>query len=319
MKVHLKFFLVFLILIMSFIPAMWNEAANISYSSSYQMKNYPEAAEWLLENMDENELAIVPMIGVFETLEPDLRGKLVHYSDIWKGAGIPLKADNDLIDILTVRRYLLKYLKQKNIEYIVVSPVDPYSARLFKNEITDELALFEVIKFHSEGSLWNDPITIYKPVGARREIFKLTFNSTEPTFDYHTRGDFILNFTSTGMAIRYEGASSVYIPTLVNSSGIENLFLSVHLTEMSSGVEGNIVLYLDKNGNDQWDDWDVDTGILIPLPNKTSFGYGILFSEELYKIGYNIVQVGIVLFGASQQQSITVWSITFYEAYELGE
>jgi len=312
MKVSLQFFLVFLILIMSLLPAMWNEAVNFSYNSSFMMENYPEAAKWLVLNMGANETALVPVIEIFEALEPDLKGRLVRYSDIWEGANVVLEADNDLEDILTVRRYLVKYLKQEKTSYIVVSQNDPYSGRLFEREVQDELVLFKVIEFHSEGSIWNERITVYKFASVRREIFSLAL-TTEPQ-KYETRGDIDVSFGETGMAILYEGDSGVYIPLFLNSSVIEKLLLTVHVTQMSSQVEGNIVLYLDKNGNGKWDNWDVDGGILIPLPEKTPSFWGILMSQEFYKIGYDIVMVSLVL-NSESPQTIAVKFITFYEVY----
>jgi len=292
---------------------MWNEAANLSYSSSYLMKNYPEAAKWLMQNMDDNELAIVPMLGVFETLQPDLKGKLVHYSDAWKGAGVHLKADNTLAEILLVRSYLLDYMKQEKIRYLLVSATDPYNTRLFEKQIQDELALFEVNEFHSSGSLWNDPVTIYTYARARREIFKLAFtNDTK----YNTRGNAEVFIDTSGLVIFYTGDSSVYIPIFLNSSLVEKLLLTVHAAEMSEGVRGNIVLYLDVDGDGKWGGWEVDTGMLIPIPG-VSGKTEILFSQEFYKIAYDIIQVGIALYGDTSQ-TITIKTITFYEAYEPG-
>jgi len=310
MKDHLEILLVLLALASSLLPAMWDEAVNFTYGSSYIMSNYPEAARWLVHNLGDNELAIVPSSVVFEALEPELKGRIIPFSDIWKGAGVFLAADNTIGHILAVRRYLAQYLRLEKIGYILVSRNDPYSARLFEGEIQDELVLLKIIEFHSESLFWNDPVTVYEFTSTRREIFNLTL-SAEPA-KYHTNGNINLSFNESGMAIHYEGEVGVYIPIFVNSSTMENLLLTVYLKEMSLGAKGNVVVYLDKDGDGRWGGWDVDTGVLIEIPQKPPLRNEILLSQKIYKISYNIIQVGIVLYGTSPE-AITVDSIIFYE------
>jgi len=311
MKIRPELLFILLILAMSLLPAMWNEAVNYSYSSSYQMSNYPEAARWLVENMEENESALVPFSKVFEGIEPRLIGRLRAWSDVWKDAGISLEADDDPEDLLAVRRYLIQFLKQKNVVYMLNSPNDPYCARLLNSEINDQLVLFRVRDFYEESSLWNEPITVYSYATGRREIFRLNL-TTEPK-PFETRGNVTVFFDEFGMHINCQGDSNVYIPIFVNSSPIERLSLSVYMTSMSEAFKGDIVLYLDKDGDGSWGGWDKDTGITTPIPQKPP---SMIFMKDFYNIEYNIIQIGLAFYGESRQ-FLAIETIVFYEAYEL--
>lgn len=290
---------------------MWNTAHNYSYTSSYLMKNYPEASEWLLRNIEPTEKIIVPFINVFESIEPNLKEYLVEYSEVWQYANVFLKADNSLEDILEVRNALIDVINFANIKYIVVNSNDPYCSRLFDGEYNDNLRLHltKVKVFHTPDSAWNDPLNIYRFNPFVEE--RLNFVSIAGFSEYRTNGVVQLNFNSVGIEIDFENESRIYLPVFLNSSDFESMILLVNVVNLSSTVQGSLVLYFDKDGDEKWGGWNVDYGITIPFKEPDSQSEMWMY-ESFAEIEYNLLQIGIIL-DSSTPEHFTIKRISLFE------
>jgi hypothetical protein len=310
LKGYSMFLIVLLLLLVSFLPAMWNEAISYSSESSSMLSNYPEVAKWLAANMKPNECALVPFPDVFTSIEPELKQRFIGYSALWQYSGNYVAADNTFQEILSVRNSLIEFATLENIKFIVVGPNDLQSAKLFENTQNDNLTLhmFSLATFHSLGPLWNEGLSVYRFNSNVEE--KLRIIPSSNALLINSQGNTTFCFKSGQLEINYTGDARVYIPFNFSSSDLQNIQFFASMKN-SSGKGGDIVLYFDKNGDGIWSGWDVDQGITLSF-NSPSEGQDASILQSFSKIENNLVQIGFIL-NSPTPATLTVTNLSFYQ------
>jgi len=164
------YIVIFMIFVSPFSYYTWTEGFASSITAGQLMGLYKVTSQWLASNLDESEIAIVPLEAVFLLSSSDLRGKTVSYKFFWDKAGVTLRADNTIEEYYLVQDQLLNFIKENNsLEYLVVDWMDDYCKPLFQSSlgIQNELAPY-LKKVHEESftlpNQWTARIEIYKVV-----------------------------------------------------------------------------------------------------------------------------------------------------------
>lgn len=156
-----------LILLLSpFIFFGWTQGIQLTNQSSETMILYKKTGDWLINNMNDNETAIVPLEKIFFINNNGLNNKILSYNYFWDKLGIQLKADTSREEILLIRQEILSYIKNnRNVKYLVVDWMDDYCQLIFKQNFSDELNAY-LHEIHSESYInpnsWVVKIIVYK-------------------------------------------------------------------------------------------------------------------------------------------------------------
>jgi len=120
---------IFIVTIMS---AMWEFSVDYSEQKSFTHGTFFSAAEWLSENLEENQTALLPTTEVLWSLDDSLIKQTKDYEDVWKLSGIVLQANTTEAEILEARNHLREYIKSDTqLKYVVMDWVDTYGRFYF--------------------------------------------------------------------------------------------------------------------------------------------------------------------------------------------
>ncbi|MGI0016706.1 MAG: hypothetical protein ACREBU_25055, partial [Nitrososphaera sp.] len=102
--------------------------------------SFEDATNWLVANMGQEDIAIVPSPYVFTTFSNDLRDSIVDYKSLWDQTGVILRANTTDDEVSIVQQELLRYVAtNQKVKFVVLDWVDPYETRIFKNRSCDDL------------------------------------------------------------------------------------------------------------------------------------------------------------------------------------
>jgi hypothetical protein len=155
------------VLLVIFIPSMWNYAGTFSEDHSTIMQSYAFATHWLSSNLNEDDIVFLPSGYVFWSSDPSLASKTESYKTVWDSSHIILRANTTESEISKVRQELRNTIhNDKHVKYLVLDWVDPYEVLLFKKNgcesFDDGLQEIKVFSFITPHDKWKNQITICK-------------------------------------------------------------------------------------------------------------------------------------------------------------
>ena len=129
---------------------------------------YRKTSQWLVANLERNELAIVPLDVIFHVLDHKLRNRTVPHKIFWDNAGVGLRADNTVEEYYLVQEQLVGFIGEKNsVKYVVVDWMDAYCKPLFYYSLGVNGELNQLLqKVHEETIIrpnqWVPRISVYE-------------------------------------------------------------------------------------------------------------------------------------------------------------
>jgi len=264
---------------------------------------YAQAANFLSENLGQNETALVPMSNVFTTLNPDLSGRLVTYESMWNSAGVILQASTNMTDILKVRSYIANFLNQNlQVKFIVRDWVDAYATPLFDSSLDYGLSpLFKEVQIFpfklSTG--WSSQITIYERV---QVVQSLGMNLSMVPKNYFTApSNTSVIFGSLGAVVQKTGPSvNLYVPLSVSLNVSKYSYMTLIINPNVTDLNLTIVFYYDTTGTGIFTGYGADfvhSILLNQVQEGWSEGKSNEFILAIPASDYPVVQIGLCLSG----------------------
>jgi hypothetical protein len=234
-----------------------------------------DASKWLSENLKENEIALVPSIGLFYLANSSLRGKLVDYYTLWDSSEIMLRANTTREEILEVRSYFIDFLKtDTHVRYVVRDWIYPYAERLYDVAAGDELEL----QFHKVQEIpfkigvgWSRIITIYERL-QYTPVLNMYFTSAPKQY-FTSPSNATVSFGANGATIqKTDTRVAFYLPLETGIDASKQAYLTAKFELDVENVSLMLGFYYDVNGDGVWSGYDVDNYIGIRL-NQTQQGW----------------------------------------------
>jgi len=282
---------------------MWYKGLTYSRDGSISLGAFVEASEFLSENLKQGETALVSMLDVFYILDPELRGKLVGYHSIWVSAGVILQANTTKEEILKVRSYFVKFLKENlQVKFIVRDWVDPYAKHLYEANVTDELMILireaKVIPF-ALSTGWSSKITIYERV-QYATLLSMDFSVPPKQFSTLPR-DVLVQYDSDGATIhKADPRVGFYLPLEEGINASKQNYLTMQIKPDVEDLELQLVFYYDMNRDGKWSGYEIDY-VKSATFNQTEQGWvaGKWYTiyQVIPQVDDPIVQIGIILMG----------------------
>jgi len=160
------FVIIFLVLVMD---GMWALSIEEAETRSFPKESFFKATKWLSQNLDENEIALIPNSKVFWSYDESLIDKTISYDGIWESSGVILRANITESEINFARDHLKEYINNnENIKYVVIDWVDKYGDRFFESmnckkfqkNLKEAKRFFFTQPTEEEGVFWTSGIMI---------------------------------------------------------------------------------------------------------------------------------------------------------------
>jgi len=285
--------------------SMWRSANTASNDASMALGAFVEASQWLSENLREGEIALVPFLGVFSVLNPELGDKLMDYESIWSSAGVTIFERGDLKSLERLRRYFIDFLQNNwEIKYVVRDWVEPYVTFLFGAMVSDELMfLLSEIKIlpFTLSTGWSSKITIYEIV---RYTSLFSVGLSYPPKGYSTSPpNARIQYSWSGATIEKVGPGvGLYLPLESGINASRKNFLTVQIRLDVEDLELAIVFYFDRNRDGVFSDYVTDYAKTATF-NQNEMGwvrgqwYTIYQTIPQGEADDPMVQIGFILIG----------------------
>jgi hypothetical protein len=296
---------------------LWQKGLTNSQDDSTAMGVYAQAANFLFENLGQNETALVPMSNVFSTLNPELSGRLITYESMWNSAGVILQASTNITDILKVRSYIVNFLNQNlQVKFIVRDWVDAYATPLFDSSINYGLSpLFKEVQVFpfmlSTG--WSSQITIYERVQVAQS-FEMNL-SLVPKNYFTAPSNTSVIFSSHGAVVQKTGPSAnLYFPLPESLNVSKYSYITLQVKPDVPELNLTIVFYYDTTGTGVFSGYGADF-VRSMLLNQVQEGWNEGKSNEFALAipisDYPVVQIGLCLSG-NCEGTITFSNLNVY-------
>lgn len=308
-----------LIVMLIFAYHLVEPGLNFARNSSDVLASFADASTWLKENLKEGELAIVPFSDVLNSLAPELYGRLIHYSTVWKGGGILLTANTSTEEILWVRRFLDHLLQSKEeIKYLVVDTLDPYGQLLFKDTTMDRLSLrvVKAIEF-AQRSGYTNRIKIYQVYRHLNEI--LYYNLTQIDKDWFLllEGD-VEHVNEIGFHLTAEQKRAclwIDMPSVKTFGRPLAINLTVKPEDENSVLK--IGFYFDVDGDGTWSGYEIDKTTFLEVSPIKDGGSEQYYSQSILPTGYPLVRIGLILLLSENSSIISRITIREFSLLEI--
>jgi hypothetical protein len=239
--------------------SMWQRGLASSNDASTSMGAFFETSEWLSENLDQNEIVVVPSIEIFLVLNPELSQRFVNYRSIWDSADISFQERSSAEKLQKLQNYFNEFLKENpKVKYLVLDWVDPYARYIF--EKNDELLfLLEEVKVipFTLSTGWSNKITIYERA-EYASLFSFDFSVPPKQFSILPT-DALVQFDSDGATIHKANSRvSLYLPMEEGINASEQNYLTMHFKYDIADLSLQLVFYYDYNRDGRWSGYNVD-------------------------------------------------------------
>ena len=276
-----------------------------------------EASQWLSENLNEDEFALVPAPAMFYLAKPELRYKLVNYRSLWTSAEIILRANITNDEVLKVRSYFVEFIiENSSAKYIVRDWVDPYAERLFEALVSDELMfLLREVKamFYTLGRGWSRKITIYERV-QYTTLFTINF-SARPEGSFTIPSNASIQFHSNGTTIQKVGPQvGFYLPLEGGINASKQNYFTMQFKLDVENLDLMIIFYYDKNRDGKFSNYTVDyTKTLLFSQTQQGWvkGEWNKIAQTIPKADDPIVHIAIIMTG-DNDGAITLSNLIVY-------
>jgi len=131
-------FIFSIIILILFLQPMWNSSIGISSDLVSYIEVYEAGTKWISENLEKNELAVLPLGHIFWSLEPSLKNHTKTYSEFWN------EGEVDVIHGSEEEREKIRSLfwehvadNDKKVKFIVASWNDKYMKSILKMHTKD--------------------------------------------------------------------------------------------------------------------------------------------------------------------------------------
>jgi hypothetical protein len=281
------------------------------------MSSFVTASSWLSERLNQGEIAVVPTPEVFETLKPNLQGRIIDYQSIWNSAGVGFRERADPNKIKALRIYFVNLLiTNSSIKYVVRDWVDPYAQLLFENndELVATLKEVEVIPFRLSTS-WSSQISIFESV--RYAPLPPIDLRTAP-ISFHTHPTNVnVTFGLDGALIHKDGPQAGFYLEL--KPGINSSRQSYSSAQFELDLENanlTLTFYYDANHDGIFSGYDsvdyVRSGIFSQKERGWVKGKWYTIYQGIPVSNDPVVQIGIILNG-DQSGTLTFAKATVYQ------
>lgn len=123
-KIFSMIFVMFVIILFAYY--MWDSAIRFYENYAAQIAVYYDTAQWISSNLDNNEMAFLPMEQIFWSINPALKDKTYTYDFTLESRGYVVRPDSTDAEFLEVNRYLKEFVNDdiNNVKYLVFDWVD---------------------------------------------------------------------------------------------------------------------------------------------------------------------------------------------------
>ena len=140
-------------------------AKGIEYTedNSTPLMGFSYAMDWLSDNLKSNDIALVPHVDLFYSLNPQFRSHLKDYKIIWYAANVPWRANTTDDEVTLVKQYLeAVILHESRLKFLVLDWFYPYSNRVLQSCSDLGTLLYEAkrFEFQSPNNIWKNKVII---------------------------------------------------------------------------------------------------------------------------------------------------------------
>jgi hypothetical protein len=287
---------------------MWENAVIYSSDASSSLGVFQQASNWISQNLQQGEKALVPSIQTFYVNNPNMAGQLISYSSVWNSANITLQANTTDSDITIVRNYLIMLLKENpSIKYVVIDWIDPYGNKIFDLKANDELMfLLKEVKIFpfTLSTGWSNKITIYSTVAFSNK-FTLSFSSP-PNDSFTSPENLSINYDSNGATIYTNDlAAGIYVQLASELTSFTQNYFTLTIRTNITQANLQVLFYYDKNKDGVFSGYDVDYVKSVDF-SSTSCGWTNDTASKIFGVipaePDSIVQIGFIVIGNNTGQ-----------------